>query len=87
MRMASSRRVTPRRGDLAGEHRLAERGLHERLGGEVVDLVRAVLARASSIIDDLVEQVAGDERRSGPGGGRCARSSPSSERRTMPMTS
>ena len=49
-------------GDLAGEHRLAERRLHERLGGEVVDLVGPVLAQD---VDqrDLVEQVAGHERR------------------------
>ena len=34
------------RGGLAGEHRLAERGLDERLRREVVDLVRPVLLRA-----------------------------------------
>jgi hypothetical protein len=86
MRMASSRRVTPEAGDLAGEHRLAERGLHERLGGQVVDLVGAVVAEQ---LDhrDLVEQVAGHDLdvRSW----RWAMRSKFTvlDRRTMPMTS
>ncbi len=49
------------RGRLAGEHRLAPRGLDEGLGGQVVDLGRPVLAQHR---DErrLVEQVPADER-------------------------
>ena len=45
---------------LARQHRLAEAGLHEGLGGQVVDLGRPVVAQD---VDerDLVEEVAGDE--------------------------
>jgi hypothetical protein len=35
-------------GELAGEHRLAEAGLHEALRGQVVDLVGAVLLQDGS---------------------------------------
>ena len=47
----------PQSGSLAGEHRLAERGLHERLGGQVVHLHRPVQSQG---LDEggLVEQVA-----------------------------
>ena len=47
-------------GRLTREHRLVPAGLHEGLGGQVVDLGRAVVPQH---VDerDLVEQVAGDE--------------------------
>ena len=38
--MASSTRVTPNAGELGGEQRLLPAGRHERLGGQIVDLVR-----------------------------------------------
>ncbi len=46
------------RGGLPGQDRLGPRGLHEGLGGEVVDLGRPVLAQDADE-RDLVEQVAG----------------------------
>ncbi len=61
MRIASNRRVTPRRGGLTGQHRLTERGLHERLRGEVVDLV-GLMGPQHVDQADLIQQITVAER-------------------------
>ena len=60
MRIASSRRVTPNAVVSPVSTGCCERGLHEGLGGQVVDLVRSMGAQH---LDhrDLVEQVTGHE--------------------------